>query len=415
MKQPRWLGVLVSFAIIVAAVCVGPMVPARACLWDSDTLRMEAKAFPGLAEILTGRIERFPARYYQMRLERVEALVKQQPSVLEHYDDLGVACDRLGRSDEAVEWMRRKLEAMKGLPESAALKEHRYRYHANLGTFLAHRWLRAGAKGASADELADLKAGRDEIKAAIAINPDAHFGRERTQLAAMEWLMTARSAEVGEYESIMDVQAEWDPAWTDDSARAKKLDEAVKGLSGLIVLGDAWESVDVHYALEQALRARGDASMAELALLRRKELIEGGKRSLHARYDATLTEHAKRLHRGSLLGVDDRHAAALAEYYGNARRLALAWSTARAEYIEKKLSAGEHPDVQGDSFWSGWNDLPKPPPMPERSWMETIGTNVTALSITVAVGAVMGCVFVVVLRRVRRGFGSSGSFREAKH
>ncbi|MBL0870329.1 MAG: hypothetical protein IBJ18_07130 [Phycisphaerales bacterium] len=407
MTQPRWLGVLVSFAIIVAAVCVVPIVPARACLWDSDTLRMEAKAFPGLAEILTGRIERFPARYYQMRLERVAALVTQQPGVLEHYDDLGVVCDRLGRSDEAVEWMRRKLEAMKGLPESAAVKEHRYRYHANLGTFLAHRWLRAGAKGATTDELADLKAGRDEIRAAIAINPDAHFGRERTQLAAMEWLMTARSGAAFEYESIMDVQAESDPEWTIDSARAKKLDEAVKGLSGLIVLGDAWESVDVHYALEQALRARGDASMAELAFLRRKELIEGGMRSLHVRYDATLTEHAKRLHPGSLLGVGERHAATLAEYFGNARMLALAWSMARAEFMEKKLGAGEHPDVQGELFWSGWNDLPKPPRMPERSWMEVIGADAVALTITVAVGAVMGCVFVVVLRRVRRGFGSN--------
>lgn len=402
MKQPRWLGVLVSFAIFVVAVCVGPMVPARACLWDSDTLRMESKAFPGLAKILTGRIERFPARYYQMRLERVEALVKQQPNVLEHYDDLGVACDRLGRSDEAVEWMRRKREAMKGLPESAALKEHSYRYHANLGTFLTHRWLRAGAKGVSADELADLKAGRDEIKAAIAINPDAHFGRERSQLAAMEWLLSTRSENPGEYVSMLEMQAEW----LDDAGRIKLYDEAVKGLSGLIVLGDAWESVDVHYALEQALRARGDASMAELALLRRKELVEQGKRSLHTQYDVTLTEHARRLPGGATMGIEDHRAEAIAEYFSKARANAKVWSCARAEFIEKKLSAGEHPDLQGELFWSGWNDLPKPPPMPERSWMETIGTNVTPLSITVAVGAAMGCVFVVVLRRVRRGFGS---------
>lgn len=400
MKQPRWLGMLVRFAIIVAAVCVGPMVPARACLWDSDTLRMEAKAFPGLAEILTGRIERFPARYYQMRLERVEALVKQQPDVLEHYDDLGVACDRLGRSDEAVEWMRRKLEAMKGLPESAPLKEHRYRYHANLGTFLAHRWLRAGAKGASADELADLKAGRDEIKAAIAINPDAHFGRERSQLAAMEWLMSVRSEMPGEYISILEYGVDVQGVRFDSAAREKLLDDSVKGLSGLIVLGDAWQSIDVHFALEQALRARSDTSLAELAMLRRRELQAQGAKSLHIGYTSVSEEPARsHLFLGAQITEGERDA--IASYFDEARKAAVTWTQARTAFMNSRFDQGLHPDTHGDAFWSGWDDGPRAPLLPDPGIYGRLNRE-TKVGIQIAIGMMVLLVGMIGWRVTQR-------------
>ena len=47
--------------------------PARACIWDRDTLRFETLALPGVVEIITGRIERYPPLYYEMRLARVAA------------------------------------------------------------------------------------------------------------------------------------------------------------------------------------------------------------------------------------------------------------------------------------------------------------------------------------------------------
>lgn len=36
------------------------IIPARACLWDSDTLETEAKGLPGILKIITGRFERNP-------------------------------------------------------------------------------------------------------------------------------------------------------------------------------------------------------------------------------------------------------------------------------------------------------------------------------------------------------------------
>jgi hypothetical protein len=69
---------------------------------------------------------------------------------------------------------------------------------------------------------------------------------------------------------------------------ANASDAAIKGLAGLIVLGDAWESVDVFAALTDLLRegrmeghfkGRMHASLAQLAGLRCRELINQGRRS----------------------------------------------------------------------------------------------------------------------------------------
>ncbi|MEO1130378.1 MAG: sulfatase-like hydrolase/transferase, partial [Planctomycetota bacterium] len=45
-------------------------------------------------------------------------------------------------TDEAIAWMERKHKQMQSAAEEDA--NHLYRYHANLGTFLVHQWLRQG-------------------------------------------------------------------------------------------------------------------------------------------------------------------------------------------------------------------------------------------------------------------------------
>ena len=114
-----------------------------ACLWDRDTPQSEAKGMPDVAAALTGRFERNPPLYYEMRLARVEKYLQDHPEDLAAYDDAGVACDRLGRDDEAILWMDRKLKQMQS--QNTDDQKHIYRYHANRGTFMVHRWLRQGA------------------------------------------------------------------------------------------------------------------------------------------------------------------------------------------------------------------------------------------------------------------------------
>ena len=63
---------------------------------------------PEVVAVLTGRFERNPPLFYEMRLERVTDHLQSHPEDLAAYDDAGVACDRLGRGDEAISWMEKK-------------------------------------------------------------------------------------------------------------------------------------------------------------------------------------------------------------------------------------------------------------------------------------------------------------------
>ncbi|HEY0072633.1 MAG TPA: hypothetical protein VGB77_00935, partial [Abditibacteriaceae bacterium] len=141
------------FLLVLAFLA--PLPSTHACLWDSDTLSTEAKGLPGTLEIITGRFERNPPLFYEMRLKRVTQEITAQPQKLELYDDAGVACDRLHKGNQAIAWMAKKRAQLKPYPQD---KEHWYRYHANLGTFQAHRWLRGGA---DRKKLHEMKTARD--------------------------------------------------------------------------------------------------------------------------------------------------------------------------------------------------------------------------------------------------------------
>ncbi len=246
-----------------------------ACAWDRDTLEAEAKGIPEVMQIITGRFERNPDLFYEMRLQRVIKELAQSPDKLELYDDAGVASDRLHRGDEAIAWMRKKQAAMQNWQgDAAALKEHRYRYLANQGTFIAHRWLR---NGGDRKRIGEMKQARDLIAAAIKLNPDAHFGREKYQLKMMEWIINP--PQVKKDEAPPSVAHTFYKSGT--SPEKGQVADAVKGLSGIIVLGDAWQSVDAFYALSLLLQQYDDRNyVAFQAWLRAEELVNAGKHSV---------------------------------------------------------------------------------------------------------------------------------------
>jgi tetratricopeptide (TPR) repeat protein len=243
---------------------------ASACLWDSDTLASEAKGIPDVIQVITGRFERNPPLYFEMRLQRVAAELQQHPKKLELYDDAGVACDRLGRSGEAIVWMEQKRQQLeKSQLQKAALRDPWYRYYANIGTFRAHKWLHDGA---DRKRISEMEQARDAIAKAIEINPDAHFGREKYQLKAMEWIISPPP---------LSEQAYYLPNLLLTRSYVKMPEEAVKGLTGLIVLGNAWESVDIFNALAVAVQSYDNrSSPALMARLRACELVDKGGKSL---------------------------------------------------------------------------------------------------------------------------------------
>ncbi len=352
-----------AFVMFVSWCCL--LTPASACIWDSDTLAAEARGIPGIVDLITGRFERNPPLYYEMRLARVAAEIERDPGKLELYDDAGAACDRLYRGDEAIAWMARKKLALDktgtlppppGTPsastkESKAIADHWYRYYANLGTFHAHRWVRGKR---DRRDMTDLHTGRDLIAKAIAINPDAHFGREKYQLAAIHWLIEAPvnpNNNVGL------------PFMNEDRTNPE---EAVRGLSGLIALGDAWRSLDIHIALGNQLGRLGHSTLTSLVQMRIDELIAAGATSAHPAAPNKDTWWA-RVHSD---GGYTTHSDELAAFFPKARAAADLWHTKRETFMIARMRDGKHPDTHLD-FWSGYVEE-QPYPLPAMTAVESV-------------------------------------------
>ena len=102
-------------------------------------------------------------------------------------DDLAAGLDRLGDHDGAVRVMRDKFASQ---TERGVAARGLYSTYANLGTFLVHGNLRAAQAGDAAAK-DRLREGHDFILKSIAVNPDAHFGREQWQAEAVEFLLAA--------------------------------------------------------------------------------------------------------------------------------------------------------------------------------------------------------------------------------
>lgn len=320
---------LVALAVLASALGV-------ACLWDYDTLRMEAAGKMDVVHVITGRFERWPDRYYEMRLERMEADLKKGglPPVeeLDRYDNAGVALDRLKRHDEAVAIIERKLERLKALdPDRKTLADHWYRYYANAGTFYAHRWF---ANGADREKMADLERGRELIAKAIELNPGAHFGREDVQLMIMDWVIEA-APDAGLRQSLGEHLED-----KDDAERLRK------GLLGLVMLGNAWESIDVFEAIGFISNQRlGEGAVGELALERLRELKAAGRVSIATTpYDYSRHGAPRRIR----------------SEYKELRADADAWAAEREAFVMKRLGEGKHPDTHKD-FWAGYTERPARP------------------------------------------------------
>lgn len=418
-----WPARLVGF--LLPLVCLPAIT--LACVWDRDTLRYEAKGLPGIVEVITGRFEREPPLYYEMRLERVTREIAADPTRLDLYDDAGVACDRLHRGDEAVEWMAKKKAAMDAMPGAAGTPgdaNHLYRYHANLGTFLAHRWLRGGADRAAMQDMLD---GCEHIRKALEINPNAHFGREKYQLLAMEWIVEQptpdRPGNMSEEEpyTIFDAapegmrplprtpQRHLNPN-TDPVAK-----EATSALTGLVVMGDAWQSADIFNALARSLESQGHSSVAFIAVLRAQELVRAGKLSVHPAIREHDPEFLARIDGFGMyfVGYDGGKAGALNPFFAKARAAADDWHAKRTAFMMERLKAGRHPDTD-TTFWDGYRETkpPKPPRPPgSLSSGKTQAGNQILLALGVVVLLVIGLIVVLIKglrailrrRRVRRG------------
>lgn len=317
---------------------LGLVALATACRWDRDTLADEAKGSNlEIIKVIVGRFDRNPPLYYQMRLDRVSKELAREPGQLDLYNDAAVACDHLGRFDEAISWMQKQ---EKVLETARVTPDVMYRFNANLGTFYAHRWV---ANKSDLSKLGDLEKGIHYIKRAIEINPDAHFGREKFQLALMEWAKDGAPDGKGYFGNAPLTNYLGDRKLMDWN----KAEDAVEGLAGLIRLGTAWESVDVFAALAEALILEGLGTTGEAALARVEELQIIGKTSV-----TDWRFNDKEFLEGRPLGSEQAQAKS---EFKRLRQEADKWHEARTKFMLAKLEAGQHPDTD-PGFWNGYSE-----------------------------------------------------------
>lgn len=358
-----------KYVLLLLALCASPL---SACLWDTDTLAEESAGLPEVKVVIVGGFARNPDLYYEMRLERVSKLLKDDHNNLDAYDDAGVSCDRLGRDEEAIEWMAKKLKAMERMGYSASAQpNHRYRYLANLGTFHAHRWFH---NGADRERLDDLTKARDLIAQALQENPDAHFGREKYQLMFIDWALSNPKYYTYDEQALAEAaghRSGWVPNFlsigdgdehdvlfrTRDNAGLKNigLEDAVAGISGLITLGAAWESVDAFYALALALQAEGKSAFAYFAMLRVEELLAEGRTSGVRDVPVDVFDSEDLTRMGYNLTKD---AKATAIEFHELRQQSDRWQESRLNYMLPLLKEGRHPDTDND-FWGGFEGDPE--------------------------------------------------------
>jgi len=359
---------LVLFLLTFLLLC---QTASYACLNDRDTLAEEIKGLPDVVQVVTGRFERNPPLYYQMRLARVAAELKTNPALLSGYDDAGVACDRLGRDDEAIAWMDKKRVQLSTLRLAYPdYHEQWYRYNANTGTFWVHRWIH---NGADRRKIGEVKTARYYIAQAIKIKPNAHFGREKYQLRVMDWIIKGLPFSV--LTNILEKRHGWTgfehdttPEQDPDAflfARLGEEKDQTKALCGLITLGNAWESVDIFQALGQSLPVEGGSQLSPLIKLRCDELVDSHHGSLipGAPQGKALKDAIVVGERNWDLTDKDK------QVYLKLRREADVWQKARTDYMMARLTAGRHPDTD-PTFWNDYH--PSSPPEITDSWQHQL-------------------------------------------
>lgn len=364
--------------------------PVMGCLWDRDTLNAEADGRTEVINAIIGNYDQFPPEYYQHRVDRVTEEHKSQPNSLELYDDLGVAWDRLGKSDLAIEVMKTKNEVLEQLGESHPdYSEHQYRYLANIGTFHIHRWFQ---NGKNFNEKEDLLIGRDFIDEAIKLNPDAHFGREVYQLMIVDWLI-----DMGKESRWNVLSSHQELFFSDNPNSEENIAKSIVGLTGIITIGSGSESIELFNTLSYQLQREDSNSVAYLAFQRSVELLAEGKNFILSDY---ITSEEKEYYRSSFHShIEDT--APLYKWYKKARLQAKESNSNRINYLMRMLQNKQHPDTHPE-IWKRAPARDSLPAYPGSIWNPAFTDYQSKVVFFIIFWAIIVVLVNVIVRKIKR-------------
>ncbi len=321
-------------SLAVAAALAGPGEPtADACGWDWETYHAEARSLPCVFDALLGFWPKHTPEYHQVRIEAADQALRWIPGWAEGLDAKGISLMKLGRLERAEAVMARRHDLA---PEA-------YPGHANLGTLYTFT--------------GDFDRALAHIDRAMAIEPEAHFGREKYHRALVVFLRRVKAdPAVATTENFLGVSLSDRQRFGGSRGTYRALgldDDAFDALVSMLTVYGADELAEVYLTLGELLAARGHPRLAYTAYRRAKALGHPRARQLK-RWMKTIDQGLSVERYGELAHDPHRpsgplHARVLMErqryrgigpLYIRSRRKAKAFQSKWARWERKRLGEG---------------------------------------------------------------------------
>jgi tetratricopeptide (TPR) repeat protein len=241
-----------AFALVTATAAALVSPDAAACGWDTESYHAEATSLPCVYDVVLGYYPRHTEGYYRTRIAAADVALAWAPYWAPALDDKGIALLKLGELEPARAAMLRRAEAE---PDD-------YGTHANLGTLLTFT--------------GEYAAALPHIDRAMAIEPQAHFGRERYHRQLVAFLL-AGEKDPATFAKGSFLGRELTEAQRFDGSPAAftaagALPETFDALVSMIAVYGADRVSHLYFALADMLALHGDARLAWSAYKRASEL-----------------------------------------------------------------------------------------------------------------------------------------------
>jgi tetratricopeptide (TPR) repeat protein len=225
---------------------------APACGWTWETYAAEAKSLPCVHDALVGYFPKHSDAYHRAVIDAVGYATSWAPAFTAGLDAKGISLMHLGKLEEARAIMLKRLAAA----------PNAYPSHANLGTLYTFT--------------GEYEKALEHIDRAMAIEPKAHFGREKYHRKLVEYLRDVKADQnVRLTRNFLGVEPTPVDRTQGSRVRYEKAgfqDDAIDALVSMIAVYGAENLADIYLTLGELLALRGFPKLAFTAYKRASEL-----------------------------------------------------------------------------------------------------------------------------------------------
>jgi tetratricopeptide (TPR) repeat protein len=226
--------------------------PAAACGWSWETYAAEAKSLPCVHDALVGYFPKHGEAYHRAVIAAVGYATSWAPAFTAGLDAKALSLMHLGRLPEARAVMLARLAAA---PDA-------YPSHANLGTLFTFT--------------GEYEKALEHIDRAMALEPKAHFGREKYHRKLVEYLRDVKADPsvrlTRNFLGVSPTPTDRTQGNKDRYEKAGFQDDAIDALVSMITVYGAEGLADIYFTLGELLALRGYPKLAWTAYKRASEL-----------------------------------------------------------------------------------------------------------------------------------------------